>query len=128
VLLVVALLVAPPAQADRAALERYADATWASFVAMTEEESGLPTDLLHADGSRRGADVGRTASRAAPATTPPTAERAKKSFAAGTARTCCRPARATMSSPGARAPTTPRAARGRDTCVSDAADDPPGGC
>jgi hypothetical protein len=56
VLVVVALSVAPPAQADRAALERYAEATWASFVAMTEEDSdedsGLPTDLLRADGSR----------------------------------------------------------------------------
>jgi hypothetical protein len=52
VLLVVALFVAPPAQADRATLERYAEATWASFVAMTDKESGLPTDLLRADGSR----------------------------------------------------------------------------
>jgi hypothetical protein len=221
VLVVVALSVAPPAQADRAALERYADATWASFVAMTEEESGLPTDLLHADGSRAvqtsttniGAymwsavaaerlgiiDHGELVARLDRThstlermerfegqyynwydhrtgdkltTWPPTgqpltpilssvdngwlatglkivestvpevsaragalydsidfgfyyvsernrilfhyvpSERAKTSFAAGTARTCCRPARATMLSPGARAPTTPRAARG----------------
>jgi hypothetical protein len=52
VLVVVALSVAPPAQADRAALERYAEATWASFVEMTDEDSGLPTDLLRADRTR----------------------------------------------------------------------------
>jgi Putative glucoamylase/RTX calcium-binding nonapeptide repeat (4 copies)/Protein of unknown function (DUF3131) len=37
---------------DRATLERYAHATWASFVAMTDDKSGLPTDQLHADGTR----------------------------------------------------------------------------
>jgi hypothetical protein len=52
VLVVLALSVAPPAQADRAALERYAEATWASFVEMTDEDSGLPTDLLRADRTR----------------------------------------------------------------------------
>ncbi len=40
------------ASADRRQLERYADTTWASFVAMTDAGSGLPTDLLHADGRR----------------------------------------------------------------------------
>jgi hypothetical protein len=52
---IAALLVAPAAsasQADRATLERYAEATWSSFVAMTDETSGLPTDILNADGSR----------------------------------------------------------------------------
>jgi hypothetical protein len=50
----VALLwVAAPAHADdRATLQRYAEATWASFDAMTESQSGLPTDALHADGTR----------------------------------------------------------------------------
>ena len=49
-----AVIAAPAAQADddRAALERYAKATWSSFVAMTDEASGLPTDILNADGSR----------------------------------------------------------------------------
>jgi hypothetical protein len=48
-----ALLLAQPAQAgDRATLERYARATWASFEAMTDPASGLPTDQLHADGRR----------------------------------------------------------------------------
>jgi hypothetical protein len=51
----VALLLAPAAQAavdDRATLERYAGATWASLAAMTDPESGLPTDVLSADGTR----------------------------------------------------------------------------
>ena len=49
-----AAIAAPAAQGndDRAALERYAKATWSSFVAMTDEASGLPTDILNADGSR----------------------------------------------------------------------------
>jgi hypothetical protein len=34
------------------ALERYAQDTWASFVAMVDDNSGLPTDKLHQDGSR----------------------------------------------------------------------------
>lgn len=33
-------------------LMRYAEDTWASFEAMTDEQSGLPTDKLHLDGSR----------------------------------------------------------------------------
>ena len=33
-------------------LERYAAGTWASFVAMTDEQSGLPADMLKADGTR----------------------------------------------------------------------------
>jgi Putative glucoamylase/RTX calcium-binding nonapeptide repeat (4 copies)/Protein of unknown function (DUF3131) len=37
---------------DRATLEGYARATWQSFVAMTDESSGLPTDQLHVDGTR----------------------------------------------------------------------------
>jgi len=35
-----------------ATLERYARDTWASFVAMTDEHSGLPADVLEGDGSR----------------------------------------------------------------------------
>jgi hypothetical protein len=44
---------APAAHADggdRASLERYAQATWSSFVAMTDEASDLPTDILNAEG------------------------------------------------------------------------------
>src|SRR3954469_19691949 len=52
----VALLLAPGAQGavdDRATLERYAGATWASLAAMTDHsDSGLPTDVLSADGTR----------------------------------------------------------------------------
>jgi hypothetical protein len=49
-------VVAGPAPAtaqasDRARLMRYAEATWASFVAMVDTPSGLPTDQLHADGT-----------------------------------------------------------------------------
>src|SRR3954451_4679000 len=50
-----ALLCAPAiatAATDDATLARYARATWASFVAMTDPRSGLPTDQLHADGTR----------------------------------------------------------------------------
>jgi hypothetical protein len=36
----------------RDTLERYARDTWASFVAMTDEETGLPADSLHIDGTR----------------------------------------------------------------------------
>ena len=51
------LLVAPAVAAaggrdDERALQRYAQGTWQSFVAMTDEASGLPTDLLHSDGTR----------------------------------------------------------------------------
>lgn len=37
---------------DKATLLRYAEDTWASFVAMTDEHSGLPADRLENDGSR----------------------------------------------------------------------------
>ena len=36
----------------RTPLQRYAEGTWASFVAMTDEQSGLPADTLKADGTR----------------------------------------------------------------------------
>jgi hypothetical protein len=54
-LVVAAVALAPGAQAadeDRATLERYARDTWASFVAMTDPETGLPADSLRADGER----------------------------------------------------------------------------
>jgi hypothetical protein len=38
--------------AQRATLLEYARDTWASFVAMTDEETGLPADALQADGTR----------------------------------------------------------------------------
>ncbi len=37
---------------QRATLLRYATDTWASFLAMTDEESGLPADSLQSDGTR----------------------------------------------------------------------------
>jgi hypothetical protein len=43
---------AAAAGAPDATLQRYAADTWASFVAMTDPSSGLPTDQLHADGTR----------------------------------------------------------------------------
>jgi hypothetical protein len=48
------LLTAGPAAADFShhPLQRYAHGTWASFVAMTDERSGLPADWLKADGTR----------------------------------------------------------------------------
>ena len=48
---ILVLLLAAPARADFA-LQRYAEGTWASFVAMTDEQSGLPADTLKADGTR----------------------------------------------------------------------------
>jgi hypothetical protein len=45
-------LAAPAAADDRATLERYAADTWSSFDAMTDAGSGLPADVLEADGSR----------------------------------------------------------------------------
>ena len=48
-------LAAPPAQAAPPAeetLREYAVATWRSFVAMTDERTGLPADSLAADGTR----------------------------------------------------------------------------
>jgi hypothetical protein len=47
------LVAAPRAAADPTQqLREYASATWASFVAMTDEASGLPADRLEADGAR----------------------------------------------------------------------------
>ena len=40
------------AGSDEQTLRRYAQDTWASFVAMVDDASGLPTDSLHADGTR----------------------------------------------------------------------------
>ena len=56
------LLVAVPAteasaQSGASALERYAAGTWRSFVAMTDEDSGLPADTLHFDGTRERPDL-----------------------------------------------------------------------
>jgi uncharacterized protein DUF3131 len=53
--IVAVLLLVPAAQAgagERATLERYARDTWASFVAMTDPETGLPADSLSAAGER----------------------------------------------------------------------------
>ncbi|MET0770512.1 MAG: glucoamylase family protein [Solirubrobacteraceae bacterium] len=49
-LLALCCAAAPAARAQD--LERYAEGTWASMAAMTDEESGLPTDLMTADGTR----------------------------------------------------------------------------
>jgi Putative glucoamylase/RTX calcium-binding nonapeptide repeat (4 copies)/Protein of unknown function (DUF3131) len=40
------------APSDEQTLRRYAKDTWASFVAIVDDGSGLPTDSLHADGTR----------------------------------------------------------------------------
>jgi Putative glucoamylase/RTX calcium-binding nonapeptide repeat (4 copies)/Protein of unknown function (DUF3131) len=40
-----------PAKPSPGPLQRYAEGTWASFVAMTDEQSGLPADTLKADGT-----------------------------------------------------------------------------
>jgi Putative glucoamylase/Protein of unknown function (DUF3131)/RTX calcium-binding nonapeptide repeat (4 copies) len=45
-------LAAQPAAASDRELERYAKGTWASLVAMTDEETGLPADFVQADGTR----------------------------------------------------------------------------
>ncbi len=42
---------AVPAQAHDGALQRYARDTWSSFAAMTDPASGLPADVLNADGN-----------------------------------------------------------------------------
>jgi hypothetical protein len=42
---------AVPAQAHDGTLQRYAHDTWSSFAAMTDPASGLPADVLNADGS-----------------------------------------------------------------------------
>ena len=53
VLVALLLLVAPSsASAHDGDLREYARGTWASFVAMTDERSGLPADSLHKDGTR----------------------------------------------------------------------------
>jgi hypothetical protein len=58
VALIALLALGPVAQAsarpdrDSAQLRGYAERTWASFVAMTDESSGLPADVLGSDGSR----------------------------------------------------------------------------
>jgi hypothetical protein len=43
---------AAPASASEGVLERYAADTWRSFDAMTDPQSGLPADILAADGTR----------------------------------------------------------------------------
>src|SRR5687768_11510308 len=40
---------APGPSGDRATLMRYAEDTWASFVAMTDERTGLPSDNVAGD-------------------------------------------------------------------------------
>src|SRR5262245_58769136 len=50
----VALLTFMPvstAAANGGDLRRYAETTWASFAAMTDDRSGLPADVLNADGT-----------------------------------------------------------------------------
>jgi hypothetical protein len=50
----VALLVLVPAggaSADSVSLRQVAQRTWDSFVAMTDTDSGLPADVLNADGT-----------------------------------------------------------------------------
>ena len=49
---IVAMTLAQPALAhERSPLERYAEGTWRSFAAMTDERSGLPPDALNTDGT-----------------------------------------------------------------------------
>jgi Putative glucoamylase/Protein of unknown function (DUF3131)/RTX calcium-binding nonapeptide repeat (4 copies) len=50
--IVAALAIAQPAVASDRTLERYAEGTWRSFAAMTDERSGLPSDILGRDGTR----------------------------------------------------------------------------
>jgi hypothetical protein len=51
VVLLALLLAAPASARPPDPLERYAQTTWASFVAMTDAHSGLPADALSSDGS-----------------------------------------------------------------------------
>jgi hypothetical protein len=52
VAVVATLVLAQPAAAhDRGTLHRYAEATWRSFAAMTDPESGLPPDIYGRDGT-----------------------------------------------------------------------------
>src|SRR5690242_20182661 len=46
-----ALTLAQPAGAQQSPLKGYAQATWRSFAAMTDERSGLPPDALNTDGT-----------------------------------------------------------------------------
>jgi hypothetical protein len=49
---IAAMALAQPAMADdRGTLERYAEGTWRSFAAMTDEQSGLPADSYKTDGT-----------------------------------------------------------------------------
>jgi len=49
---IAAMALAQPAVADdRGTLERYAEGTWRSFAAMTDEQSGLPADSYETDGT-----------------------------------------------------------------------------
>src|SRR5688572_10126777 len=55
--LVAAFVLVPTGQAAATGggerqLKEYAARTWASFEAMTDERSGLPSDVLNADGTR----------------------------------------------------------------------------
>jgi hypothetical protein len=50
VLALLALLVLAP-EASASGLRAYAERTWASFVAMTDDSSGLPADILNSDGT-----------------------------------------------------------------------------
>jgi hypothetical protein len=43
---------ANPSSQGKGVLQRYARDTWASFVAMTDPDTGLPADNLGADGTR----------------------------------------------------------------------------
>ena len=54
VALALMLLIAPAASAhdERRQLSDYAERTWESFVAMTDESSGLPADILESDGAK----------------------------------------------------------------------------
>jgi hypothetical protein len=49
---IAALALAQPATADDGALQRYAEDTWRSFEAMTDDGTGFPTDKLERDGTR----------------------------------------------------------------------------
>ena len=49
--MLVLLLLAAPARAEDP-LQRYAEGTWASFVGMTDEQTGLPADFVKYDGTR----------------------------------------------------------------------------
>src|SRR6476620_3963434 len=50
-IVLVLAVVAAPAAADQGRLGQYARTTWASMAAMTDPSSGLPADVLNADGS-----------------------------------------------------------------------------